>query len=163
MISELQLESKKSTDALRWIINILNKHHIIYQVTGGLAAKVYGAKRSLADIDLDLPGQAIRIILSEVKPYIICGPKRFRDEQWDILLLTIDYHGQLIDISGADDGLIFDRINNQWEKCEVDFSAVVEKKIDDIVVKVISKADLIKYKSVLKREVDILDLSELTN
>jgi hypothetical protein len=71
MISELKLESKKATDALRWVIDILNKHHIIYQVTGGLAAKIYGAKRALADIDLDLPDLAIRTILPEVKPYIL--------------------------------------------------------------------------------------------
>lgn len=160
MTSQLQIESK-ATDALHWIINILNKHHIIYQITGGLAAKIYGAKRPLADIDLDLPDQAIITILPEIKPYLIYGPERFQDEQWDILLLTIDYHGQLIDISGADDSMIFNKISNQWEKCEVNFSAAVEKQIGNISVSVISKADLIKYKSVLKREVDILDLEEL--
>ena len=41
--------------ALIWITNILKKHQIPFQISGGLAAIAYGASRSLADIDIDIP------------------------------------------------------------------------------------------------------------
>ncbi|NIR53110.1 hypothetical protein GWO43_29865 [candidate division KSB1 bacterium] len=33
--------------ALKWIVNILNKHDIPFQATGGLATKAFGSKRKL--------------------------------------------------------------------------------------------------------------------
>ncbi len=161
-MTNIQLETPSAVNALNWIISILNKHNITYQITGGLAAKVYGATRPLADIDIDVSNAAIESILSDVKPFIVYGPMRYQDELWDILLLTLDYHGQLIDFSGADDGLVFNSQLTKWKKCEVNFSAAVKKKINNLTVSIIDKNELIKYKSELKREVDLLDVEALT-
>lgn len=42
-------------EALAWITNILKKYSIPFQITGGLAAILYGSKRPLEDIDIDIP------------------------------------------------------------------------------------------------------------
>jgi hypothetical protein len=41
-------------NALRWIIGILDRHNIQYQITGGFAAKLYGSSREVNDIDIDI-------------------------------------------------------------------------------------------------------------
>ncbi len=43
---------QKSIDALRWIVEIFNRHNIPYRIGGGFAAKVYGSTRPLKDFDI---------------------------------------------------------------------------------------------------------------
>ena len=45
---------EKTVDALRWIVGILEKKNILYQISGGFAAKLYGSSRPLNDIDIDI-------------------------------------------------------------------------------------------------------------
>ena len=44
---------KDTAGALFWIVKILKKHKIPFHISGGFAAKLYGVKRDLADIDID--------------------------------------------------------------------------------------------------------------
>jgi hypothetical protein len=157
----IKLESQQAVAGLKWITQLLAKHNITYQITGGLAAKVYGSERPLADIDLDLPNEAITKILPDIENHLVYGPSRYQDLEWDILLATLNYHGQLIDLSGADDGLLFDKQNEKWVTCEVDFKKINRCLMDGIQVPVIAKNELIKYKSSLRREVDLLDISAI--
>jgi hypothetical protein len=48
-------DAEKISQALNWIVSLLNRHHIPYQIVGGLAAKAYGARRALVDIDMYVP------------------------------------------------------------------------------------------------------------
>ena len=98
---EIKLE-EKTKKALSWIIEILNRHKIDYQIAGGFAAKVYGSTRILNDIDIDISEKYFPVILTEINPYIIYGPSRFIDGKWDLELVTLNYNGQEIDISGAE-------------------------------------------------------------
>lgn len=162
-MASIKLDSDSASRALKWISQILNKHHIPYQITGGLAAQVHGSHRPLIDIDIDLPNAAITQILPEISPYLRYGPRRYHSREWDILLATLNYHGQLIDLSGADDGLIFDRNAQQWVQCKVDFSTVQWRSIAGLQVPVIAKSELIHYKSILCREVDLMDIAAIKN
>ena len=53
---------RNAKTAFLWIIRILKKHRVPYQVTGGLAAKIYGAKRKLNDIDIDISKKDFEIV-----------------------------------------------------------------------------------------------------
>jgi hypothetical protein len=152
----------QSARALTWIIQLLDQHQIRYQIAGGLAAQVYGAKRALFDIDIDIPNSAFSVLLPTLQPYLIYGPSRFYNEEWQLLLATLNYGGQLIDLGGADDAWLFDKLTQQWVQCEVNFDATQHHHIAGQRVAVIAKADLLKYKAMLRREVDLLDLMELS-
>lgn len=151
---------RNTEEAFQWIVKIFQKYNIFFQVTGGLAARAYGAKRELADIDFDVAEAEFVKFLPEVQEYIIFGPANYKDENWDLFLLTICYVGQEIDISGSQ-AKIFDQNQKQWTALPTNFSAAEMKEIFGIKVPVIPKIELIEYKSKLRREVDLVDLKEL--
>jgi len=149
--------------ALIWITDLLKKHHIPFQITGGLAAKVYGATRPLADIDIDIPEDKFSLIENEVKEFIIFGPENFKSEKWDLLLMTLNYQGQEIDLSGAYHSKIFNDSTGQWVNLTEDFSKVELRKIFGLQFPVISRDELLRYKKVLARDVDLIDINEVTS
>lgn len=140
---------KNPKKALVWIVGILKKHSIPFQISGGLAARAYGSKRSLNDIDIDIPEEKFKDILADVKDYIISGPSWYKDNVWDIYLMTLNHNGQEIDISGAYKIKICDERTGKWYPIPADFSTAQNKTLFDIDVPVISKKDLIYYKSIL--------------
>ena len=101
---------KDTEGALKWIVNILEKHQINFEVRGGFVARIYGSDRELADIDIQIKNTHLGEIFSEIKNYIIFGPQKYKDKNWDLLLLTLRYKGQDIDISGLGSVRIFNKI-----------------------------------------------------
>jgi len=93
---------RDSLAALRWIVDVLHRHQVPFQITGGCAAKTYGSTRELNDIDIDIPRKDFKKILTAVKPYITFGPQRYKDGKWDVYLMTLNYIGQEIDIGSAE-------------------------------------------------------------
>src|SRR5579872_4658946 len=154
---------KNVKSALVWITDILKKHHIPFQITGGLAAITYGANRPLEDIDIDIPDNQFDSIIDDVKSYIIFGPERFNSDKWDLMLMTLNYQGQEIDLSGADSTHIFNEKTNEWILLYEDLMTVSQKKIFDLDFPVISLKNLIYYKKILSREVDLIDVHQIEN
>jgi hypothetical protein len=142
---------------LIWITNILTREQIPFQVTGGLAAKIYGSPRQLADIDIEIPNEKMDILVPLVDGYIKFGPEHYQDEHWDILLMTLSYHGQNIDISGTR-GKVFDKNMQQWIQMDTDLSRAIPREAWGVTVPVVPKEDLIAYKEILARDVDREDV-----
>jgi hypothetical protein len=138
---------KKTKDALHWIVWILRKHKIPFQITGGFAANIYWSKRPLADIDIDLPDKYIFDLLPEVKKYIVYWPKHFKDWAFDLLLVTLDYKWQEIDLGWCSDEQIYNKKHKRRENLQVNFSKVIRKKVFGLILPIISREELIKYKS----------------
>jgi len=152
---------KDTESALKWIVNILQKHDIPFQIGGGFAARMYGVERELADIDIAVPTDRLGEILSEVKVYITYDLRHYLDEKWDCTGMTINYKGQEIDFVGAQGKKIFNETNKKWITLENDFSNNEYKEIYGLTIPLMPKEKLISYKSILKREVDLLDLEVL--
>ena len=152
---------KSTKKALRWIVQILRKHKIPYQISGGFAAKIYGSRRKLADIDIEISEEDFKKIIPELEKYIQFGPKKYKDKNWDLLLMTIKYKGQLIDFGGAYKTKIFYKKTKRWINLRSDFSKSEMKKIYGTVIPVIPKTSLLKYKKMLSRKVDKLDFINL--
>ena len=152
---------EKTEKALRWILGILEKHKVTYQISGGFAAKLHGATRELADIDIEVPHEVFSKIMDEVKPFIFWGPTRFQDENWDLVYAKIEYGGQKVDITDGGSLKIIDGKTKEVVLRKIDFSDFIEKEIFGMRVKVIPKEKLIRYKSVLGRDVDKLDIEQM--
>lgn len=146
---------------LFWITTILQQHRIPFQIAGGLAAQAYGSIRPLIDIDIDIPEDDFKKIYQEVQPYITFGPTRFINDNWDLMLMTIRYHGQDVDISGAYSAKILDYTTSQWIKIDTDFSRTQSLIIEGQALPVIDYQALIAYKRLCNRPVDLQDIQEL--
>ncbi len=148
-------------EALIWITNIIKKHDIPFQIAGGLAVQAYGSVRKLIDIDIDIPEEAFEKIKNEVSSFIVFGPNQFKDQNWDLFLMTLDYQGQEIDLSGAYNTKIYDKTKQYWVKITTDFSRAQYKNIYGVSLPVIAREELIAYKKILGRPVDLLDVEYL--
>jgi len=150
---------KNPEKTFHWIVNILNKHKVPFYVDGGLAARAYGADRELVDIDLVIHEDDFGKIIDDVKDFIKYGPEHYKDEKWDLTLMTLSYENQVIDIAGAENTKYFDSKNDVWVKSENTLQKSTIKNIFNLDVPVIPLDELIKEKQILDREVDRIDLS----
>jgi hypothetical protein len=154
---------KRDTEkAFRWIVGILRRKKVRFQIVGGLAARVYGAHRELADIDIILPMEKILDILPSVKDYLSFGPGIYRDKSWNLFMVTLHYAGQEIDICAIETIKIFNRVTKEWEALENTLSQPKKKKIFGILTPVVPREKLLSYKAKLLRRVDKSDINEIT-
>lgn len=152
----------KNTQAgFLWITQLLKQFDIPYQIAGGLAARVYGSKRELADIDIDIPHSGFSRILDSVKAYIVYGPTGYKDDHWDLYVMTLCYQEQEIDLTSTDNVKIFNSLTGEWELLETELSKACRMEIMGINVPVIPKYDLLSYKKMLRRPVDLLDIDDI--
>src|SRR4029450_8640642 len=95
---------ERVTNALRWLLPLLEMHGNRYHITGGFAAHLYGARRPVNDIDIALPRAVIDKLAPIVSDSIIFGPCRYQDSTWDIDLMTLKHQGQEIDLTAVEGG-----------------------------------------------------------
>lgn len=158
----LPLEDK-TINALHWIIEILNKNKIDYQISGGFAGRIFGSKRELHDIDIDISKKDFNKILPEISDYIIYGPNHYIDAKWNLELITLNYNGQEIDISDSDNVLISNKERTKWISFLTDFSKTLEIDLNGINIKVINPNDFMEYKKELDGEHQIEDIEAVKN
>ncbi len=144
--------------ALRWIVGELDG--VPFQVTGGVAARVYGARRPLADLDLDVPDEALPGLAARLAPFVVWGPARYTGEGWDLDLLTLRWGGVDVDLGGARGARVWD--GAAWVSVASDLAAAERRAVAGIEVPVVGRGELIAYKRLLGREVDRADVIALT-
>lgn len=155
------MTEKNTEEAFKWIVGLLHKHSIPFQIAGGFAARLYGSERELADIDIRISDNRFDELYSDVKEYIVFGPAQYLDDEWDLKLMTLKFKGQEIDIAGEDNIKIFDKASKNWISFSRDLSISENKEVYGLTVAVIPKEALIAYKKKLTREVDLADLKAL--
>jgi len=152
---------RKTKEAFTWIVGLLRKHKIPFHISGGFAANIYGSNRSLADIDIEIPDEKIFKIQDDVKKFIIYGPKRYKDKEFDLLLMTLKYKNQEIDICGINSQKLFNKKTMKWDIERIDLSKATKKKVYNLIVPIITLKDLLSYKKKISRDVDIQDINAL--
>lgn len=149
---------------LAWITEGLRQHGVTHQVVGGLAAKAHGARRPLADIDLYVPFDRAEGLLEKVKPFFTWGPERHAGGEWNLTFLKIDYRGQRIELGDSSTApCYFNRKVGRWEEQRIDYGSSVTVGVFGIEVEAMPKDELIRYKRHLGREVDLIDIEQLTS
>ena len=155
---KLDLE-EKTQKTLEWITSILDRNNIPYKIGGGFAAHVYGSPRKINDIDISLSGKYFPIIVSEVFEYVTAGPKHYLNEKWDCATLSLNYHGQDIDMTDVDTLKMTNLNKTEWiDVKEIRLFDAIKKNINGVVVSIMDPRDLIAYKKELGGEHQLIDV-----
>ena len=149
------------SSALGWIVDVLRCADVPYQVVGGLAARAYGARRPLVDLDFYVPTSRLVAVAAVTQTYVTRPPSHHRDEDWDLTFMKLEYEGQPIELGGADGARYFDRQAGLWREAGIRFDTSVEATIFGIRIPVMPLDQLIEYKLRLDRDVDRQDVAEI--
>lgn len=152
---------KDSKTAFHWIVNLLHELGQPFVVVGGLAANVYGGRRALNDIDLDVPHQSFAKLMPYVKQFITFGPARYQDKEFDIELMTLRYAEQDIDLTAAESIRLFDYQSGDWRSLPTDFAASEKHEVFGLAVPIMRREILIAYKQMIRRDTDLEDIAQL--
>ncbi len=135
---------------------------IPFRITGGLAARAYGSPRPLADIDVDLCDADVATLAAALGGTVTFGPARYRSDEWDLWLCTLQIDGQEVDLCGAETARYRDRASGGWRCDGFDPRDVAWHAIDGVAVPVVPRAALVHYKRALARDVDLEDVAAIT-
>lgn len=156
------MDEHKTQKALQWIVSLLNRHQVPYQLIGGVAARAYGARRPVVDIDLYIPMEKAQAAIDEMRPYLIREPLPHHSTFWDLTYLVLDYEGVYIEIGDSSSNPhIFNQRDQRWDPQVIDYSASHKAALFGIEVDVMPRSELASYKTKLDRKVDHVDLREM--
>jgi|SRR5579875_1993007 hypothetical protein len=159
-------DPQQISQALQWIVSLLERYDIPYQICGGAAAKAYGATRPLVDIDIYASLQQSphsQAFLDEIQPYLIREWAPWLSASWDILYLALNYRGMQIEIAeSSTHPRFYNHRDGRWEDQIINFAASTYIHLYGVEVAVMPKDELLAYKAMLNREVDHLDIAQLT-
>ncbi|MBI4135009.1 MAG: hypothetical protein HY471_02800 [Candidatus Sungbacteria bacterium] len=144
--------------AFLWIEKLLRKHKIPFQVTGGLAASVYGSERGYRDIDILIRPNVLPKVLPLINKYIVFGPGRYKDDNFNSYMIELKIRGVKIDI-GIDCKIKNNRARKWYQTpgpTRFSYREIFGKR-----VKVEAKDKLIKIKRILGREKDLEDVAAM--
>lgn len=143
------------------MVELLRSADVPFQVVGGLAARAYGARRAIADLDFYVPTSQLDWVADLAAPFVSRSPSHHKDESWDLTFMKLSYRGRPIELGGADDARYFDRHAGIWREAGIQFAVSVERTILGVLVPVMPLEQLIEYKRRLDREVDRQDIAEM--
>lgn len=155
--------SEKVKVSLKWLKGLLDAEKIEYQIVGGLAATIHGGSREIADIDLYIDNSDANKLLAHVSQFITKPLTRYTEYGWDLEYFQLVYQNQKIEIGLSQNTKIQSALDSSWYQLEIDYSASVEKHYEGIVLSVTPVHHLVEYKRILGREVDVIDIQELTS
>tara|TARA_R110002124_G_scaffold234886_1_gene400228 strand:- start:18090 stop:18578 length:489 start_codon:yes stop_codon:yes gene_type:complete len=160
MLSVTDLQQQK---ALEWIVTLLQDQDIPFVVCGGLAAIGYGASRPLNDIDLFVPDNHFSTIVEWGKDHITKPAQRYYEstEGWDVEYVQFVYDGIKIEVGNTKDVSIYDQVNRQWVALNIDFTRTRTVSVMGIPVPLMNRDQLIAYKTLLARPVDMADIQAM--
>lgn len=142
-------------NALKWIVEILNKNNIPYRVGGGAATFLYSSGREINDIDISVSGDYFPKIIPLVKEYTTVEPKHYVGEKWDCITLSLKYHGQEIDLTDVNTLLMKSSFDDTWIKNKEIYEKWPDIKKDlgdDMLVTLMHPKVLLEYKEHLNGE-----------
>lgn len=145
---------------LFWMVDLLENNAIEYELTGGLAARCYGSKRKIIDIDFDLRKEELDKIARLVPENVVSGPRQYIDDGFNIRLLTLKKYGVSIDLSVAGGEKLQDK-NQQWHHLPTNWKDKDVIYVQNRPIKIIGREELIAYKKVLNRAEDRADIREM--
>lgn len=147
--------------ALSWIVSILKQSNMPFEIDGGLAAEMYGSKRELADIDINVSSDDFEKLAPLVQEHATFGPDWYKDDHWNLYMVTLNYAGQTIDIGALGKMKFFDKKSKEWKDFPDGLSDCRVMNYLGMDLPVINERKLMIYKDELARGVDVKDVSAM--
>lgn len=154
MLAPVQLK------VLAHVAEVLLANNILFQLTGGLAAIAYGARRTTSDLDIGVNRVNIprvqSLFASNVEKGYLEGPQK----GGGIYLITLRIEGVRVDIGQVENNCY--GYSGERVVCidsHIENSQIVS--IGGMKLPVQNKEELILYKSILAREVDLEDIKQI--
>lgn len=147
---------------LKFLSDTFKESNIEFQITGGLAAIAYGAHRSLYDIDIDIYKKDAEMIRGLLKQYIVedwNNDLEGDEDNFDIWMMSLEIEGVPIDISQIEE-CRFRAIGGEWI-AQPEVMKVENLFVGDLQLPIQNKQDLIQYKSIVARDVDLEDIRQI--
>ena len=157
-----KINQKTYEKTLKWIVKILKRKKIKFNILGGLAAYAYGSKRMLVDIDLAMKNEDFQKLLSDVKEFVIEPPHFSKSENWECYYMELQKDGITIEIGGDKGCKFLDSKTKKWKKLGDGLSKPTIKKGFGLGLPILPKKELIAYKKKLMRDVDKIDLKNFS-
>lgn len=149
------------SEALRWIVRLLHDQGVPFQAVGGLAARAYGARRPLVDLDFYVPTRLLDNLAEAASMFVTRPPALHSDESWHLIFMRLEVAGWPIELGGAEGARYFDRQSACWRPAQIDFDASVDMRLHGIAVPVMPVDQLVMYKQRLNRAVDQDDVAAI--
>ncbi|MCA8863307.1 MULTISPECIES: quinone oxidoreductase family protein [unclassified Halomonas] len=144
--------------AAQWIVGLLRERNIPFQICGGLAAKGYGAERALNDIDLFVPDEHFMTVVQAGQAHISKPAAHYCEEGWDLTYVQFKYKDIKVEVGNAEGAHILDAASQTWVPLHIAFDRYETVNLLGLALPLMLKEDLIRYKSMLSRPVDIDDV-----
>jgi hypothetical protein len=150
-------EEKAAVDALRFVIPLLESMKVRWVITGGFACYVYGVKRKLTDIDIDIdiskdnPGFAT--FVKSVEPYITQPLMHYVSDSYDNYNLEATVSGQILDICTMPELKMFDKATATYQTFYKNgFPNIENADFHGIALPLLSKDLIILNKEAIMRD-----------
>lgn len=147
--------------AAQWIVSVLSDSDIPFLVCGGLAAQGYGSRRELNDIDLFVPGEHFESVVQAGQAFVSKAAAHRQEAGWDLTYVQFKYEGVKIEVGNAYGPRIFNAGKGAWVPLHIDFSRYTMVHVLGLDLPLMLKDELVQYKSVLARPVDIEDIRSI--
>jgi len=129
---------------------------------GGLAARAFGATRDLVDLDFYVPEAALPDLARVLAPRDRVVPTRVQSAHWDVTVLVLEIMGCRVELGAAEDAKWREARTGRWCPAGIDFTRAEIHTVLSVPTPTMPRDDLIAYKTALARDVDLLDLHDLT-
>ncbi len=112
-------DEQNALSALGFVIPLLTKRSFRWCITGGFACYVYGVKRELTDIDIDIDtskdSSAFQDFVRELTPATSQPLEHFVDQNYDNYNFEITVNGQVVDICPMAEMKLFDKVSSTYQ------------------------------------------------
>jgi hypothetical protein len=137
----------------------LEENDILFIAIGGLASIAWGVNRPLADIDIQVQDEDLLAVKRLLSDYMVTDIRHYVTEKWDIQQMVLSINGVGVDVCGAEVFYVIKDGKRYRVKNSID-NAVV-KEVQHLQIPVLPKEQLIAYKEIIGRPVDLRDLTQL--
>ena len=112
-------------------------------------------ERELNDIDIYVPDVNFQSVVDFGSAFIAYGPTHHLGAQWDLTYVKFNYQSQDIEVGSDKACKIFNHHQSKWITPVIDFQNYQRHNIFGVELRVMAKNDLLTYKKLLNRTIDI--------